>query len=66
MNDVQTSLESQQAIHQLIARQLPLDGTLGAVTTWINKMVPEAMVPVMRLDPELDNDGLFRGGDPGS
>lgn len=58
MNDDRTWLESQQAVHELIARQLPLDETLNAITVWINRTIPEAMVSVMRFDPELNTLSL--------
>ncbi len=58
MNDDRTLLESQQAIHELIARQLPLEETLNAITVWINRTIPEAMVSVMRFDPELNTLSL--------
>ncbi|WP_152207280.1 bifunctional diguanylate cyclase/phosphodiesterase [Marinobacter changyiensis] len=58
MNDDRTLLESQQAIHQLIARQLPLNETLNAITVWINRTLPEALVSVMRFDQELNTLSL--------
>ncbi|NMT65010.1 EAL domain-containing protein [Marinobacter orientalis] len=58
MNDDRILLESQQAIHELIARQLPLDETLNAIAVWINRTIPEAMVSVMRFDPELNTLSL--------
>ncbi len=61
MNDDRTLLESQQAIRELIAQQLPLDETLNAITAWINRTVPEAMVSVMRFDPELNSLSLVPG-----
>lgn len=51
-------LEVQQHIHEMIAQQSPLNETLGAVTDWMEMMMPEALVSIMRFDPERNTLSL--------
>ncbi|MBZ9538292.1 EAL domain-containing protein [Modicisalibacter tunisiensis] len=43
-------LEAQQNIHEMIARQAPLTETLAAVADWAGRMLPDALVSIMRYD----------------
>lgn len=51
MNNALSLLEAQQAIHELIARQRPLNETLEAITDWMRQMMPGALTSIMRYDP---------------
>lgn len=58
MNNALSLLEAQQAIHELIARQRPLDETLEAITGWVRQMMPEALISIMRYDPDSNTVSL--------
>ncbi|MDP3536114.1 MAG: EAL domain-containing protein [Halomonas sp.] len=44
-------LEAQQEIHDLAAAGAPLTKTLAAVAEWAERMLPQALVSIMRFDP---------------
>ncbi|MDR5901631.1 EAL domain-containing protein [Halomonas icarae] len=52
MPDPQALMEAQQDIHELIAHQVPLEETLETIAAWISRLLPDALVSVMRHDPE--------------
>jgi hypothetical protein len=50
MRDIEFSvLEAQQDIHEMIAQQKPLEQTLEAIANWVGKMMPGALVSIMRF-----------------
>src|SRR5690554_5524061 len=57
----QSSLESQQKIHEMIAHQHSLTETLSAITNWIELMMPDALVSVMRYDQTAHTLSLVSG-----
>lgn len=52
MNHEFPLLEAQQGIHELTAAGAPLAKTLAAVAEWAELMLPQALVSIMRFDPE--------------
>ena len=58
MNNALSLLEAQQAIHELIARQRPLDEILEAITAWMRQMMPGALISIMRYDPDSNTISL--------
>lgn len=59
MNDDRSTLESHQAVLEMIASGFSLDEALRIITVWINKTIPEALVSVMRFDSELNTLSLM-------
>ncbi|WP_254277530.1 EAL domain-containing protein [Halomonas sp. 3H] len=54
-----TLMETQQEVHELIARQAPLEQTLAAIGRWITAMLPDAIVAFMRFDPASQTLNLY-------
>lgn len=53
-------MEAQQAVHELIALQAPLEKTLDAITAWIEIMLPpKAIVAFMRFNPGQQSLSLY-------
>ncbi|WP_290796291.1 PAS domain S-box protein, partial [Halomonas sp.] len=52
-------METQQEVHELIARQAPLGQTLDAIARWISVMLPDAIVAFMRFDPADQTLSLY-------
>ncbi len=52
-------METQQEVHELIARQAPLEQTLSAIARWISAMLPDAIVAFMRFDPASQTLSLY-------
>ncbi|MDN3524873.1 EAL domain-containing protein [Halomonas sabkhae] len=50
MTDDLALLEAQQDVHELIARQAPLDNTLDAIAGWAGILLPGASAAFMRFD----------------
>jgi len=59
--DEQSLLESQQRIHEMIVHQHSLSETLGAITNWIELMIPDALVSVMQYDQTSHTLSLVSG-----
>lgn len=51
-------LEAQQAILEKIALQQPLPETLNTITKWVGRLLPDALVSIMRFDSESDTLSL--------
>ncbi|WP_404471811.1 EAL domain-containing protein [Vreelandella venusta] len=51
-------LEAQQEIHDLAAAGAPLTQTLTAVAEWAERMLPQALVSIMRFDPATNTLSL--------
>ncbi|MFN2332219.1 MAG: EAL domain-containing protein [Halomonas sp.] len=51
-------LEAQQAIHDLIARQAPLEDTLAAIAESMDMVLPGALVSIMRFDAKTETLSL--------
>ncbi|MFO8047278.1 MAG: EAL domain-containing protein [Halomonas sp.] len=52
-------METQQEVHELIARQAPLGQTWDAIARWISVMLPDAIVAFMRFDPADQTLSLY-------
>ena len=52
-------METQQEVHELIARQAPLGQTLNAIARWISVMLPDAIIAFMRFDPAEQTLSLY-------
>jgi len=59
MLDELTLMETQQEVHELIARQAPLAQTLDAIARWIAVLLPDAIVAFMRFDPASQTLSLY-------
>ncbi|WP_299236769.1 EAL domain-containing protein [uncultured Halomonas sp.] len=52
MSDPQALMKAQQDTHELVAHSVPLEETLGTITAWAGRLLPDALISVMRHDPE--------------
>jgi diguanylate cyclase (GGDEF)-like protein/PAS domain S-box-containing protein len=51
-------LEAQQAILEQIAQHQPLPDTLNTITKWVGRMLPDALISIMRFDSESETLSL--------
>ena len=60
MYNESSMLEAQQAVHELIAQQAPLEQTLDAIAGWVEIMLPpDAIVAFMRFKPAQQSLSLY-------
>lgn len=52
-------IEAQCDVHELIAQQAPLFQTLDAIASWIEIMLPDAIVAFMRFNPDRQSLSLY-------
>lgn len=51
-------LEAQQTILEQIAQHQPLPETLNTIAKWVGRMLPDALISIMRFDPKSETLSL--------
>ncbi|MEQ6916861.1 EAL domain-containing protein [Halomonas aquatica] len=61
MKDEIALLEDQQSVQELIARHMPLEVTLPAISRMIDRQLPDALISIMVFDPDQRTLSLVAG-----
>ncbi|OJA03973.1 EAL domain-containing protein [Halomonas sp. QHL1] len=59
MHNERSMMEAQREVHELIAQQAPLGQTLDAIASWIEIMLPDAIVAFMRFNLDRQSLSLY-------